>query len=76
MPAMYVLHEPINVKQVMSGIKPSIKNQHIDKDLLDCFEYGKLVLSTCPISVVRCDRINFPQPDYGIQYNKEESAQT
>lgn len=54
MPAMDMFHKPVNMKKMMSGIKPGIKNEEIDKDLLNGFKKSKLIFTSLPISIIWC----------------------
>ena len=57
-----ILHEPVNVKEMVSSIKPEIENKHVDQDLFDHLEEGEFVLSPCPVTVEGGVWFNLPNP--------------
>lgn len=60
MDIMHIFHKPIQVQNKVSSIKPEIKDNYINQDLLDHLEESKLVLSSLPIPIIRCVGIHLP----------------
>ena len=58
---MDIFHEPVNVKEMMSQIEPSIENEQIYQDLLQHLEQGEFILPTLPVAIVRGFRIHKPE---------------
>ena len=71
-----VLHEPIDVKKMMGGIKPEIKHKHVNKNLFNHLEKGELVLFACPIAIKGSVWFNLPNPQCGVDDHKEQGAET
>lgn len=76
MPAVHMLHEPVQMEQMVRSVKPCIENEHVDEDLLDGLEQGEFVLPACPVAVVGSVRVDFPQPDDSVKDDEKEGTQT
>lgn len=62
-----IFHEPVNMKNMMGRIEPCVKHEEVYECLLQQLNEAKLVLFTCPVTIIGEIPINFPQPDSGIE---------
>lgn len=73
---MHVVHEPVDMQEVVGDVEPSVENEHIDEDVLSELPETELVFTPLPVSVIWGVLIKFPHPDSGVDDEGEERDQT
>lgn len=72
MEAVDVLHDPVDVQEVVCQVKPGIEDKQVDKHLQDELPQPEFVLSARPVAVKGGESIHLPQPHCGKDQQAEE----
>jgi hypothetical protein len=70
--AVDVLHEPVDMQQVVRQVEPGIENEQVDEHLKQELAQSELVFPTSPIPVEGGVPVDLPQPHRGVQQQAEQ----
>jgi hypothetical protein len=70
--AVDMLHEPVDVEEVMGKVEPGVEGEQVDKRLDEDLLKTELILAASPVAVEGEVSINSPQPNGSVQQKTEQ----